>query len=47
VGGIEELSIIEYAKYVNPDIKIVPLKLPPRKSKDDIACQWELKLAAE
>jgi len=47
LGGLEELSIVEYARCVNPDIKIVPLKLPPRKSKDDIACQWKLKLGEE
>ena len=45
-GGIEELTIVEYANCVNPDIKITPLKLPPRKGKDDIACQWEIKLEA-
>ncbi len=28
----------------NPNIKVHPLKMPPRKSKDDIACQWELTL---
>lgn len=47
VGGLEELSIVEYANFVNPNIKITPLKLPPRKSEDDIACQWELKLGDE
>ncbi|MDD5094962.1 MAG: DUF6125 family protein [Dehalococcoidia bacterium] len=29
---------------INPKIKITPLKLPPRTSKDDICCQWELKI---
>ena len=29
------------AHFFNPRIKVVPLKLPPRKSKDEIACQWE------
>ncbi|MCX5998463.1 MAG: DUF6125 family protein [Chloroflexi bacterium] len=28
----------------NPRIKWVPTKLPPRESKKDIACQWEIKL---
>jgi len=33
------------AKYVaNPNMKVTPLKLPPRKSPDDIACVWEFKL---
>jgi len=44
VGGVEELTIVEYANFVNPDIKVTALKVPPRKSKDAIACQWELKL---
>ncbi|MFC2000798.1 DUF6125 family protein [Chloroflexota bacterium] len=29
---------------INPRIKVTPLKLPPRESYDEIACQWELKL---
>jgi hypothetical protein len=44
VGGAEDLCILEYAKFVNPDIKVTPVKLPPRKSKDEIACVWEFKL---
>ena len=32
------------AAYFNPDIKVTALKLPPRKSKSDIACRWEYKL---
>ncbi|MFC1970253.1 DUF6125 family protein [Chloroflexota bacterium] len=28
----------------NPGIKVEPLKLPPRNSKNEIACQWEFKL---
>jgi hypothetical protein len=33
-----------YANAFNPKIRAVPLKLPPRRSKDDIACKWEFKL---
>jgi len=29
---------------INSDIKLTPLKLPPRKSPEEIACQWELRL---
>jgi hypothetical protein len=29
---------------INPKIKVTPLKLPPRQSKDDIACKWEFTL---
>jgi hypothetical protein len=32
------------AKAINPKMKVTPLKLPPRKSKDEIACQWEFRL---
>jgi len=32
------------AQLFNPNIKVRALKLPPRKSKDEIACQWEFKL---
>jgi len=31
-------------KAINPDMKMTPIILPPRKSKDDICCQWEIKL---
>ena len=34
------------ARFFNPDIEVVSLKLPPRKSKDEIACQWEFRLGA-
>jgi len=44
VGALEEVTIVEYCKFVNPDIKVTALKVPPRKSKDEIACQWEFKL---
>jgi len=29
---------------INPKIEVIPLKLPPRNSADEIACQWEFKL---
>jgi len=29
---------------INPNIRVTPLKLPPRKNQDDIACQWEFKV---
>ncbi len=32
------------ASYFNPNIKVTPLKLPPRESTNDICCQWEFKL---
>jgi len=33
-----------YAAAVNPAIQVRPLKLPPRNSPDEIACQWEFRL---
>jgi len=32
------------AEYFNPSMKATPLKLPPRKGEDDIACRWEFKI---
>ena len=32
------------AHYFNPNIRVTPLKLPPRESNSDICCQWEFKL---
>jgi hypothetical protein len=43
VCHVNEKKIIE--RYlVNRKIKVTPLKLPPRKSPDEIACQWEFTL---
>lgn len=35
------------AREINPNIKTKCLKLPPRQSKDEIACQWEFTLTRE
>ncbi|HJT93501.1 MAG TPA: DUF6125 family protein [Mycobacterium sp.] len=35
------------AREVNPNIKTKCLKLPPRQSKDEIACKWEFTLDPE
>ena len=32
---------------INPGIKVTPLKLPPRKNPEEIACQWEFRLLAK
>jgi len=37
----------DWAHMLNPKIKVTPLKLPPRKSKDEVACIWEFKLEEE
>jgi len=31
-------------RVLHPRMKMTPLKLPPRKSPDEIACQWEFKI---
>lgn len=35
------------AREINPNIETKCLKLPPRQSKDEIACQWEFTLDPE
>ena len=37
---VEPEILQAYAAYFNPDIKVTCLKIPPRASQDDIACQW-------
>lgn len=32
------------ADYFNPDIQVIPLKVPPRTDYSDCCCQWEFKL---
>jgi len=32
------------AKHANPNLKVIPLKLPPRENKGDICCQWEFRI---
>ena len=34
----------KFAKFFAPSMEVVPLKLPPRKNKDEVCCQWEFKL---
>ena len=41
VDGVEERCFKEYARIVNPKIRCKGLKYAPRKSPQDIACQWE------
>ncbi len=39
---LEPPAFQDYADFWNPKIKVRPLKLPPRKDKNDIpVCQWE------
>ncbi|MBM4451789.1 MAG: hypothetical protein FJ013_03340 [Chloroflexi bacterium] len=36
-----------WAAGLNPNIKFTYTKLPPRKSKDDICCQWKVEMAGK
>jgi len=42
--GIEEWGLQGAANLFNPGIKVKCLKLPPRQSPNDMACQWEFRL---
>ena len=44
-GSIEDLCFTAYGKWVNPNMQCRALKLPPRKSENDICCVWEWKIA--
>jgi hypothetical protein len=44
---IEVPGLLRTAQCINPKITCRPLKLPPRKSKDEIACQWEFEMKQE
>jgi len=35
------------AQCINPDVKVTPLKVPPRASKDEPACIWEFQLESK
>ena len=37
----EPVILKRYAAFFNPGIEVQCLKSPPRKSKDEICCQWE------
>lgn len=33
----------KFAAFFDPDIEVVPLRLPPRQEKDGVCCQWEFR----
>jgi hypothetical protein len=43
-GGVEHRAFEAICRYFNPNMKSRALKLPPRRSKDDICCVWEFKV---
>jgi hypothetical protein len=44
LGGSEDRAFAAICKYFNPNMKHRALKLPPRKSKEDICCAWEFRV---
>ena len=38
---VDRKGFKDYASFFNPDIEVKPLKPLPRKSKNDVCCQWE------
>jgi hypothetical protein len=40
----EQPLMVYYFKTLGLDVEVTPLKLPPRKSPDQIACKWDWKL---
>ena len=45
ICNVAGLTIFQnYASFFNPDIAVRGLTVAPRKSKDEICCQWEFKL---
>jgi hypothetical protein len=47
VCPMEAKMFKEIVKAFNPNLEVTNLKLPPRESKEEIACKWELKLVQE
>ena len=45
--GLEVKAYQRVAELFNPKMKAIPLKLPPRKNKEEIACQWEYRIEEE
>ncbi|MFC1944116.1 hypothetical protein ACFLX5_01240 [Chloroflexota bacterium] len=43
----EPPTFLKTALYHNPNMKFKPVKLPPRKNPDDIACKWEARIEPE
>ena len=41
---VEPMLLNKYAEFFNPNMKVRYLKLPPRRSKEEICCQWEFKI---
>ncbi|MBL7119834.1 MAG: hypothetical protein ISS53_04020 [Dehalococcoidia bacterium] len=42
--GLEYQMFQLIAHHFGPKITVTPMRLPPRKGKDEIACQWEFKI---
>jgi hypothetical protein len=44
---LEMKIFMKMAHFYNPKMKVTALKLPPRKSADDICCRWEFKIEGD
>jgi len=42
--GVEVSAVEAQCRVLHPEMKLTPLKLPPRQSPNEIACQWEFRL---
>lgn len=42
--GVEVAAVEAQCHALHPGMKMTPLKLPPRTSRDEIACQWEFRI---
>ena len=43
-SDLEQAAFQDYGRFYHPELKMIPLKLPPRKSPDEIACKWEVRI---
>ena len=43
-GYVEPKCLKGYAEFFNPNMRVKLLKIPPRRSKQEICCQWEFSL---
>ena len=43
-SDLEKVTFQQYGRFYHPELKMIPMKLPPRQSPDEIACQWEVRI---
>lgn len=42
--GVDMDYFRRFAEYFNPDMEVLPKRIPPRKDKEGICCQWEVQM---